>query len=239
MNYTLLIPDVHEKYKKLEQILLAHKQAKEIIMLGDYWDSFEYNNNPEHWKNMAIWFKKCYIPKFAKKVKGVLGNHDVQYWGNHFYCSGFVKQKKEMIRNILGPTFWNIFDFLIYREIAGKKFLFSHAGLNPKLISPYAKLNSDYFARINSELREDFNAGLNSNLLQGGKCIGGDQNVGGITWQDFRYEYTPLPEIIQIVGHTEGQTPRILETGDICLDTQLRHVALISHATGEVLIKEV
>jgi hypothetical protein len=75
-----------------------------------------------------------------------------------------------------------------------------------------------------------------------GKCRGGDDNVGGMVWLDFNLEFKSLPIVPQIVGHTRGKEVRTMhpadpefdrdDTDDICLDSGLKHVAVVYKDRG-------
>ena len=72
-------------------------------------------------------------------------------------------------------------------------------------------------------------------LLRAGWVRGGDQAKGGCTWLDWDEEFEDIPGVPQIVGHTIGKEPR-WKGASLCLDTQLRHYAVIED--GKVTVKE-
>lgn len=97
---------------------------------------------------------------------------------------------------------------------------------------------------------------LNNNqyspFLGVGEARGGMLDVGGVTWQDFKREYTPLLDFHQVFGHTYNVFPRYLvynesgkkqiipsetETGkNQCMDTGLEHILKIDIETGDYTI---
>lgn len=93
-------------------------------------------------------------------------------------------------------------------------------------------------------------------LFKAGSARGGPEPVGGVTWCDWDQEFEPTPGLHQIVGHTPASSVRITMLEDrtgvitrqtlaldanegkdvnrgesastnLCLDTRLRHVALL------------
>ena len=128
-NYNLIIPDIHQNIHRLNQILSTEdaKGAKEIIFLGDYFDSFDYDFNT---KEMCTFLNKNIN---NDRYTFLLGNHDAHYLTkvNKYRCSGWSFQKQSIVDATLDKAFLRKIKPFRYEKIAGKHFLFSHAGLHP------------------------------------------------------------------------------------------------------------
>jgi len=132
------------------------------------------------------------------------------------------------------------------------KYTLSHAGFN----FAFRNVNVDkyglgYFPDVwVDELCKDgleaAKNGIWNPILGAGIDRGGDQDIGGVLWQDWK-ELDPIAGINQIVGHTSGKTVRTkweyfksldIESDNYCLDTNFHHVAILDSETNELEIKE-
>ena len=112
------------------------------------------------------------------------------------------------------------------------KILYTHAGLNnffvhrswSKIshIKKFLKETDERLARWTDNVKNA--RGLN--IFGCGRIRGGDQPVGGLTWNDFR-EHEPIPFLRQVFGHTR-RDGFVREKGhDFCIDTGLQHYAIV------------
>jgi hypothetical protein len=173
---------------------------------------------------MAEWLKDNV---WKLKYHYLLGNHDCHYafQNNGFQCTGYENRKQDIINDVLSPADWQMFH--LFMRVG--PYLCSHAGVTPK---------TKHFAARNQEveaLNVAFTGGFH-NMFQVGRGRGGWAKVGGPTWLDWTSEFEPLPDQLQIVGHTQSRSIRS-EEGSYCLDTNLRHVAWVEE-TGELKILE-
>lgn len=236
MRYALIIGDIHEDVERANQILAKFADAERVILVGDYWDSYAWDDCPDQWRLMCDWVnEKVRDPRFTL----LWGNHDVQYVCPNSYlrCGGYQSERHQIIQERINHTVWHQFKFLHYERIAGVPWLFSHAGLNPRFINPYAELNEAYFNDLNDHLTVKMFAGIVDPALAIGKARGGKAEVGGVIWQDFNHEFEPIAGLNQIFGHTNCPYVTTFDQGqNICVDCGLDGVAIIDLDTGKARI---
>lgn len=214
MSQTLIISDVHEDMSKLrhiEETLIP--QAKHVIMLGDFWDTFKpikYPLNAAEWVKAHIHddtFTFCW------------GNHDAHYAFKHraFRASGYNGITQLVIDEVLTPEDWRKFN--VFTKVG--KFLISHAGFHPELMAFTEPVT------VETALEYAFNGDYHA-LWSPGRARGGYSPVGGPIWLDWGLEFEPT-EVPQIVGHSFKPDVRVKvheASGEVsyCVDTALRHV---------------
>jgi hypothetical protein len=235
---TLIIPDVHEKMYELQNIIEKYPDVERRIFLGDYFDSFEYNQKYEHHEKFCY-----YLKELAADLKNIMlaGNHDVQYFDltNRYGCSGYDRNKHYIITKILGSTWLDENLKFVHAELCNDKlFVFSHAGINPHFLKPYANLDVKYFENMNKDIQFKFTNNIKDPLLMAGQARWGFNKHGGITWQDWREEFKDIEEINQVVGHTIISEP-YYNGKNLNLDSNLSHVALLDKTTGEITVEKV
>lgn len=254
-NYNLIIPDIHQNLDRLNQILSTEdaKNAKEIIFLGDYFDSFDYDFNT---KEMCNFLNKNVN---NDRYTFLLGNHDAHYLTkvNKYRCSGWSFQKQSIVDTTLDKAFLRKIKPFRYEKIAGKHFLFSHAGLHPSF-TPFCfnemlKGSSGYdivetepvkewFLYKEQEIKDSIFMNEYNTWLGAGKDRGGWETHGGVTWMDW-CSLREIEFLNQIVGHSTYSRPQSYNTpqGDINLnlDTNLKHYAKIDLDTAEVEVMSI
>ena len=238
MPYDLIIPDIHEKIDVTDEIIARYPDCRFRYFLGDFWDSFEWEFQPDHWRRVARWLLK--ISQDSRNVL-IAGNHDVNYYNNgasRYLCSGYIGAKHQMIAQEM-PSNWLIQHcHWVYPVMHGDQMtLLSHAGLNVAHVRYGAAITPEYVAQINRDVSDNFFADIPDPRLEAGRGRGG-RGIGGITWQDWDREFSGLPGVRQIVGHTPHVDPKWIGR-DLCLDTHLGHVALMDCETGAITIEDV
>ena len=217
MSKTLVIPDIHLQWKKAEKII-AHEGADKIIFLGDYFDAFEETDNDN--LITAQWL----IESLGKPNRiHLMGNHDISYAIPHrsYKCSGYSVYKDYQINSVLKENDWKKLKLYTWSD----GFLMSHAGVHSYFYEKYISSEKE-----NEKMPSEFKAWLESicedamadackhrpaaKILQAGMSRGGNELVGGIIWCDSR-EFTPIPGIDQIFGHTPGPKPRFIHSGEL------------------------
>ena len=121
---TLIVPDVHENIKKLEEIYYTHMAgADQVVMLGDFWDTF----SPYKQAQEAAEWVRAHI--HDDKFTFCWGNHDCHYAFEHraFRCSGYSPFAHQFIGEVLTEVDWR--RFKVFTTVG--KFLASHAGFHP------------------------------------------------------------------------------------------------------------
>jgi len=198
----LVFSDPHQNIAYVEYIL-SRENYDVAVCLGDWFDSF-YLNEEQHLQSTCDFLKKWI---FKDNFYTCIGNHDVHYLfdNHHTICSGYSREKDIFITDCFGSFLPAIRDkFLWYLWI--DDFLCSHAGINHRSFPFNQRISKP---EITTWLDEQVNQAVPS-LINGsrhwlygaGEGRGGNQKIGGITWQDFRTEFEPIDGLKQIVGHS-------------------------------------
>ncbi len=252
----LIIPDVHQKIHKVKNIL-KKADYDEVISLGDWFDDFgDTADQAEATAEYLLELQNTLGDRFV----WLLGNHDIPYVfpesTDLYWCSGVTEEKIEKVHEVfrekLDTQRLRLFHII---ETKGRvPIVLSHAGVHPKQFHNRVTIkgmrDAEQFALLEASL------GRNNLLLQAGRCRGGREPIGGVTWLDWYYEFEPIKRINQIVGHTtqrngysivnqsyeniyatyqtteSGANVDIYEFGNkdnfnLCLDTHLQHYAII------------
>lgn len=257
----LIIPDVHQKIHKVKTIIAKHPEVDKIISLGDWFDDF--GDTPEMAGATARYLLELQNT-LGDRFVWILGNHDIPYVfpesTDNCWCSGVTENKIEVVHSIFEELDTDRLKLVYTIQDEGRiPTVLSHAGVHKKQFNTRSKKLS--IAKIEGEAKkalEDARDGFVNPLLMAGRCRGGRAEVGGFNWLDWNYEFEPIPEINQIVGHTiqrEGyvmidseyaciysnyQTTENNQRLDkyefepkdrfnLCLDTHLRHYAILEN----------
>lgn len=204
---TLILSDVHDKIDCAQFAINLEKPDK-IIFLGDQWDSWDDTvticRKTTDWVKEKLNDKRCIF---------LGGNHDLSYIYSHnpfCRCSGFSIEKKIAIHDILTKEDFDKFKlFHIDNGI-----LFSHAGLSASWLKEYIANPFEYtLDNLGSFLQQRgaqckilLENGSRDVLVGAGFDRGGDQKVGGITWNDFS-NHICIPNVFQVVGHSICKVP--------------------------------
>jgi hypothetical protein len=198
---TLILGDIHHRVDQADEII-RHVKADEVISIGDAFDDFV--EDPEVVRHTAEWFVD-----FVNQPNHIFiaGNHEMHYaFANRsFVCSGYQQWKYFQINDIVSRKDWNK---MVYYHILDGKWLLSHAGLHNLHVPPeIVKLHTDrpkFLAELSTYLDAQIIEGHRNNswIFGAGHSRGGDQRVGGITWNDFEREFYPVKGLNQIFGHT-------------------------------------
>lgn len=245
----LIIPDVHTKWQVADKII-EKERPDQIYFEGDYWDTF--------YDTVQVNIEVCrWIKDLATdpRVTFLLGNHDLHYISPNraHRCSGFTWEKYKAISTLFPPEDSQRI-FKLFVVVDG--YLLTHAGITSQLFGRFPK-DHPIDLVFNEAWEALFTEDQNHYLLMAGRDRGGPGITGGALWCDWG-SFTPIRNIPQIVGHTSGREPRWthwredrcrqgevtdelgFEPGDqisLCLDTNLRHYAVIED--GHVSIRPV
>lgn len=246
----LIVPDVHERIVKLLRILALYEPLVDwVLFLGDFFDSFNYGGRAsEDTKQICRWLIENHN---NPKYRFLYGNHDVHYafpWGD-LKCSGWTPDKHRLINGMLEKKHWSNFRLISWilpddesdgNVVGPRKWLCSHAGLHPSLLHPLHGYDTEALLDMEQIVLADLNFGQVGAWLQAGRGRGGSASIGGVDWLDWNREFTPIDGLNQIVGHTQGQIPRVKETSDsfnICIDSNMNHILLVEN--GKIDLQEV
>lgn len=232
---TIIISDLHNRVDWVEPALLLLKPYDNVIFLGDYFDDF--NDTPEDVANSANWLKQS----LSKPNRiHLCGTHDIWYRfpdNQYIQASGNTKEKSDAINHIITEKDWGLLKLFHYEQ----GFLFTHAGLHAYFINKFAfenkiSLQGEIIDKIVKPATEkaliDVSNNRTNEWLDAGFARGGMQAVGGITWLDWDDEFEPVPELNQIVGHTQMKYPGEKSTQNsknYCLDTKNKHIGILEN----------
>jgi len=223
---TVIIPDLHLHWQTADKII-AHEAPDKIVFLGDYFDNF--GDNAIMNQVMAEWVKNSIDQ--PNRIH-IMGNHDTNYAFRHrsYKCSGYTSAKEETINLILKQNDW--LKMPLYTQVG--TWLCSHSGVHHHMYDHYG--NGQDF---NSWLKNTCEFALENafankpcvSILQAGRSRGGIETVGGINWCDAD-EFSGIPGVNQIFGHTPQKKPRWINKGsslskeysqNLCLDVSYAH----------------
>ncbi|NBQ69313.1 MAG: hypothetical protein EBU46_10980 [Nitrosomonadaceae bacterium] len=242
---TLVVPDVHLRWR-LVDALIAEVDPDRIIYLGDFFDQF--HDSAAQNRMQAMWLKA----EMKKSDRIFLwGNHDQHYaWPSKWTgCSGYEAGKDIAINEVMQPDDWAKFQWFTWLD----GWLLTHAGLHPWFLPPNLLPKGedmiDPYA-LDAWLKEEcayadvaLRRGESHRFFRAGRCRGGLQNVGGLTWLDYNVEFKPINGLNQLVGHTNQLTtwkPLTLfgkQSTSHCIDTDSKYYAVSTN--GEIKLKEI
>lgn len=199
MKYTF-VGDIHGQVEIIQKAL---QREGKIIFVGDLQDSFT-RSHQDH----STCFELVLDAIEKGKAECVYGNHELSYLRPKHRCSGYnyhrhkvIDSHKERINALFKPYLF-----------LGDSFLVSHAGFTKDLWD-----NEDVTLE---NIQEKFAAWwprIESPLHWIGQARGGPNYYGGIFWCDFEREFKPIPELIQVFGHSHGKGIRQKENA-YCID---------------------
>lgn len=258
----LVIPDIHQDFTFLYKILDRYgEKAEKIIFLGDYFHSFLLPPEVHSFRNSCKQLKYLVLEHSLKdKFVFCIGNHDIPfiYHNNKtgyshaeitptYYCSGLTRSqisdfRKEFFDQGLRDNFF-LNNFKLAVKYNG--WIFSHGGISIKHI-PYGNSINNFIEEIIPDAFNNFrNLSYKYNYLLSdvGICRGGNNQIGGILWHDWKREFFASSDIgKQIVGHTHVNIPDCKAQGtdyeSWCLDDGQRSFALINKE-GVISIKNI
>lgn len=218
----------------------------QIIFLGDYFDP--KSRFALSAAETALFIQR--LPEdYGEKFTFLLGNHDLPYlydiqnpelppneFRSEYICSGYDSLRSHEIRENLEASF--------VRRLKPFHFvhdhLLSHAGLHCSMIARNESVTIDELRKLEDEL---VSATLNLSippfppLASVGYVRGGRDEVGGILWQDWNYEFEDSLPWPQIVGHTIQIKPnQIGRSWNI--DTRAGHYAILTTQGVEIQAEE-
>jgi len=189
--------------------------TQRIIFMGDMWDT-----HGEHCPQDICDFISHNLPN--TQVEFLLGNHDAHY----LFTSALLKSSGYNVHTAATINEWPDKD----RYIQGLRFCtkvgkwwLSHAGIHFTL---------DYYKdhAMQTQAFDLLRVNGCPQAAAAGWSRGGTAEFGGLTWLDWS-EHEVGQDDFQICGHTVAKEVRRLSGSKgehICLDTGLRHVAVIN-----------
>lgn len=223
----LIIPDVHGRAFWIDPVreVLANTDAH-IIFLGDYLDPYDYE-----WED-GVDPRRVSIQRFEQildlkrqnpeRITLLIGNHDCGYCLGDDICSSRMDHRnRKEIEGIFGDNA-SLFQLAYDCDIAGKHFVFSHAGI----LKGWADLcwGEEEVSKKDFNVVDALNAAwvsANYGILN---ALGdydnyrgwGGYQYGSPVWSDIRSWIRVTPEEtfgFNIAGHTQcEEKPVILDT---------------------------
>ena len=138
----LIVPDVHGRdfwVKPVEETLL-HSDAQ-VVFLGDYLDPYPYEWEDAFTTRMeaSVKCREIALSRFREiidlkrrypgRVTLLLGNHDCGYAIGSDICSSRMDYRNQSEIESLFQDNRDLFQLVLSSKIAGRRFLFSHAGI--------------------------------------------------------------------------------------------------------------
>lgn len=219
----LIIPDVHGRdfWKKA----VALQPDKPVVFLGDYLDPYDADGISG---NQAInTFKEIISLKQSRpdSVHLLLGNHDMAFLDSRIACSRHMRAEEDTVRSLFMDAL-DCFDLAFDQVIAGKRFLFSHAGISKGWLSNHGNMFdgmpicADLFNLMFKS--PEFCDYLVDALSDVSSYRGGQCRFGSMIWADAEEMMHPqmqLAGFVQIFGHSQQEVePCCLKDKAYCLD---------------------
>jgi hypothetical protein len=216
------IQDLHHNIDWVNPWFAAHTTPEDVkVFLGDWFDNWD--DTPEIAEKTALWLRDSLK---TPNTVFIIGNHEQSYRWWQYRCTGWTQEKHKVINSILTKDDWAKMK-LYYKH---DNWYFSHAGLHPKLFCNLDGFVGDKKLQEMCDQAVAYaNLGKTSLILNAGYSRGGKQEVGGITWLDWR-EFFPIPGINQVVGHTHDSNIgefNVKDSKNYCIDRYGHNTVLI------------
>jgi hypothetical protein len=225
----LIIPDIHGRDFYKEAIREAVDKNIEIVCLGDYLDPYFCDVLHEEGV-FAPLSELVELKKSRPRMTHLLlGNHDCSYFYSRRVCPSRYDHENALWYHGFFRSNAQLFALFYDTCIAGKRFLFSHAGITNRWLSAVGKGDLDITLQWLKTSLMEFCLDRTKNeiwdyLSHIGEDRGGKEMSGSIIWADF-FEHTDPKnqlsdsDVIQIVGHTQlNYNPVRVDNRLFCLD---------------------
>ena len=257
MKNVILIPDVHGRTFWKEAIPHV-EDGTPCIFLGDYVDPYSSEDISEldALKNLRELLAFAYDHR--DRVTLLLGNHDLSYFGEPEGIWSVSADRYSLECGDLYAEYYNenrsLFSLCSFREIGGKPFLFSHAGVHPLWLSwcgLFDDVNDPCDGKAVAEkIEELFQKSLYSrkrtefmdSLSMVGSFRGGNDFCSSPVWADVREFADYHGKFAQVFGHTQQREgkPR-WEGNNVCIDCRqcfyLDHEGVLRYLENDELAK--
>lgn len=233
----IIVPDIHNNYEQAETIIES-EGADQVVLLGDYFDNF--GEEIDSVSNTALWLSNS----LKKKNRiHLIGNHDLSYMtkNRQLKCSGYNDFKMWSICQYMRQSDWDKLVFHYWID----DWLCTHAGVSRQFFEAYSEEYSikDFMRKQEQSAKLALSKDTKHIFFNVSDMRGGHDLFSGILWCDYS-EFTPIPNVKQIFGHTADDEPRIIKdvklsklqmnTSNVCLDTHLNYYGIYD---GELKIK--
>ena len=231
----LILPDIHGRDFYTDALKEAVELGIDIVCLGDYLDPYPCEKLHEGGVSKPLKELLAIKKEYPHKIHLLIGNHDSSYMFHPSMCeTRYDKVNGDEYQKIFNSNAL-AFDLFYKVDIAGKQFLFSHAGITKMWMMEIArrlKLDPNdldtFLEKLNYKFKEfcisKEKCSIWSYLSYIGEERGGQDLSGSMIWADFfehldRRNQLADAAIIQVVGHTQlNYTPVSIDTRLFCLD---------------------
>lgn len=253
----LIIPDVHGRsfWRTAVDDALKSDIIPDIVFLGDYVDPYPHEEILPGEAISGLFEILSIKRKYPQRVHLLLGNHDMGYLDSHINTCRRDEEHEALLYRLFSVNL-PLFDLAWETSVSGRRFLFTHAGVNRRWL-----LGNAFFFEGKDDITASFlNGALHSNSLHSSRyeellsilsdasfLRGGSTTYGSVIWADvaeFLIDDNCLKDTIQVFGHTQQiDSPLCLgkEVPNVyCLDCRepfildadgnIRH-----HPTGEIV----
>lgn len=138
----IVIGDPHGRWKYIQQIY-NNERPDEVIILGDYFDSFDIDSytQRECYDNI-INLRKEHLKKHGRGFHMLIGNHDMHYMNEDFgRCSGWSQLTNSLASYPLTRDWDKEILQMVYIDVVNK-IIYSHAGVSMKWFNEWIKSNN-------------------------------------------------------------------------------------------------
>ena len=208
MSITLVCGDVHGRTEVVHALRkYAYENNTPVCFVGDIIDSYDRTVEDDiECMNLVLDLADDGLATL------IYGNHELSYLRPHMACSRYnttmadwITQNKSRIEKT----------FVTHKWVG--QYLVTHAGLGQQhFVLSGASDVMDYLHNC-IDAQDDI-----------GYCRGGTASYGGIYWNDYRYEFVPIPNVKQIFGHTKVDTISQKYHGNYCIDCLGKTNAVLS-----------
>lgn len=224
----LIVPDIHGRSFWHEPVLrhfstsleATDANERKVVFLGDYLDPYprDHISTRRALKEleMIIDLKKQQLDD----VVLLLGNHDLAYISPDIFTAGRHDDFYEDEAHQLFYQNLSSFNFLHSTIIAGRRYLFSHAGILPEWAQNYHDTTElSEIERVYSRMFEQ----IPTCHLAALQCVsylrGGREKYGSFVWADAEeFKQAVASGYYQIFGHTQQMEQPIITDDYACLD---------------------
>ena len=223
----LILPDIHGRsfWKDPVEKVLQESDGN-IVFLGDYHDPYPWDFDSDDWGYLRrsvdqlreiIDLKK----KYPSRITLLIGNHDCGYAVGDDICSSRMDKSHRRELEKLFQENRDCFQLAAQCDIAGKKFIFSHAGIHKGWAEKiFGEACNDPTFDVVDTLNQAWtsaNFGVLQSLGDYDNFRGwGGYEYGSPVWSDIQSWVRVTPEEsfgFHIVGHTQ------LKSDPVMLDT--------------------
>ena len=222
----IIIPDIHGRDFWNVPAVINHSGKEHILFLGDYLDPYPYEgiNTALAFDNLLdiVQLKK----EYPDKVTLLLGNHDLHYlheplFGGRFDHDHALRNREFFEKNA------GLFQMTYETELGGKKYLFSHAGVQREWPLNNLKFLGVYTPEQVPSLLNDLwrdparRRTLFAVLSDIPYSRWGDSLYGSPVWNDvddLDDSSAEFEGVYQIFGHTQQEVDPVIKEHYACLD---------------------